>query len=394
MAAVGRRKSPVSAQCHTPLQVDFAVPVQVAAVHTHRKSVERLRELVSGVSQRAGHLLLAGTPIGAAVPAAFFRATAVFVPVGPHVPDGPRVVVDVELLLAEGKPAVHHGLQPQLSLQQLFRNDESRHGHVEGEVGGDDLVAPQDAAHHHRLGLDVDQLVAVALADEVEVVLVAGRRARHDHVDREAGFFHDVPDGVLAELHLQLQRTAGAEPALALKGQADALVGAVVHANQAGHLPAANFADGVELPDLLENGVEPRLFFRALGATFDYLQCALGPANMSFVDTLRQWDEAVTCADRQDWPEALSIFLSIQQPNSKICFDIGCLHLLNQDLDAAEKVGLEYTQSEALATFIHKVTDSPTNQRAFDCSIRKDEHLAVAFFQRGITFYKQKRQAA
>ncbi|XP_043960552.1 neutrophil cytosol factor 2 [Gambusia affinis] len=86
---------------------------------------------------------------------------------------------------------------------------------------------------------------------------------------------------------------------------------------------------------------------------------------MSFVDTLRQWDEAVTCADRQDWPEALSIFLSIQQPNSKICFDIGCLHLLNQDLDAAEK--------------------------AFDCSIRKDEHLAVAFFQRGITFYKQKR---
>ncbi|KAM4718398.1 neutrophil cytosol factor 2 [Anableps anableps] len=86
---------------------------------------------------------------------------------------------------------------------------------------------------------------------------------------------------------------------------------------------------------------------------------------MSFVDTLRQWDDAVTCADRQDWSEALSIFLSIQQPNSKICFDIGCLHLLNQDLDAAEK--------------------------AFDCSIRKDEHLAVAFFQRGITFYKQKR---
>ncbi|KAM4543677.1 neutrophil cytosol factor 2 isoform 1-T1 [Fundulus diaphanus] len=86
---------------------------------------------------------------------------------------------------------------------------------------------------------------------------------------------------------------------------------------------------------------------------------------MSFVDTLRLWDEAVTCADREDWAEALSIFLSIQQPNSKICFDIGCIHLLNQDLDAAEK--------------------------AFDCSIRKDEHLAVAFFQRGITFYKKKR---
>ncbi|XP_028288246.1 neutrophil cytosol factor 2 [Parambassis ranga] len=86
---------------------------------------------------------------------------------------------------------------------------------------------------------------------------------------------------------------------------------------------------------------------------------------MSFVDTLRQWDEAVTCAERQDLSEALRIFLSIQEPNSKICFDIGCLHLLNQNLDAAEK--------------------------AFDCSIRKDEHLAIAFFQRGITFHRKKR---
>ncbi|KAE8280058.1 Neutrophil cytosol factor 2 [Larimichthys crocea] len=86
---------------------------------------------------------------------------------------------------------------------------------------------------------------------------------------------------------------------------------------------------------------------------------------MSFLDTLRQWDTAVTCVDRQDLSEALKIFLSIQEPNSKIYFDIGCLHLLNQDLDAAEK--------------------------AFDCSIRKDEHLAVAFFQRGITFYKKQR---
>uniref|UniRef100_A0A3Q0S7S7 Neutrophil cytosolic factor 2 n=1 Tax=Amphilophus citrinellus TaxID=61819 RepID=A0A3Q0S7S7_AMPCI len=86
---------------------------------------------------------------------------------------------------------------------------------------------------------------------------------------------------------------------------------------------------------------------------------------MSFVDTLRQWDEAVTCVDRQDFSQALRIFLAIQEPNSKIFFDIGCLHLLNQDLDAAEK--------------------------AFDGSIRKDEHLAIAFFQRGITFYKKKR---
>uniref|UniRef100_A0A8C2ZTJ9 Neutrophil cytosolic factor 2 n=1 Tax=Cyclopterus lumpus TaxID=8103 RepID=A0A8C2ZTJ9_CYCLU len=86
---------------------------------------------------------------------------------------------------------------------------------------------------------------------------------------------------------------------------------------------------------------------------------------MSFVDTLRQWDQAVTCVDVQDLTEALRIFLSIQEPNSKIYFNIGCLHLLNRDLDAAEK--------------------------AFDCSIGKDEHLAVAFFQRGMTFYRMKR---
>ncbi|XP_077365174.1 neutrophil cytosol factor 2 isoform X2 [Festucalex cinctus] len=86
---------------------------------------------------------------------------------------------------------------------------------------------------------------------------------------------------------------------------------------------------------------------------------------MSFLDTLRQWDDAVTCVDRKDLTEALRIFLAIHQPNSKISFNIGCLQLLNQNLDAAEK--------------------------AFDSSICKDEHLAVAFFQRGITFYKMNR---
>uniref|UniRef100_A0A3B4BJ09 SH3 domain-containing protein n=1 Tax=Periophthalmus magnuspinnatus TaxID=409849 RepID=A0A3B4BJ09_9GOBI len=86
---------------------------------------------------------------------------------------------------------------------------------------------------------------------------------------------------------------------------------------------------------------------------------------MTFLDTLRQWDDAVTCVDKKNLPEALRIFLAIEEPNSKIYFNIGCLHLLNKDFDAAEK--------------------------AFDGSIRKDEHLAVAFFQRGITFYKKER---
>ncbi|KAF4089759.1 hypothetical protein AMELA_G00069730 [Ameiurus melas] len=86
---------------------------------------------------------------------------------------------------------------------------------------------------------------------------------------------------------------------------------------------------------------------------------------MSFVSTLRQWDEAVACVEKKDTVSALRIFLDIEEKTSKINFNIGCLHLNNDELDAAEK--------------------------AFDSSIGKDEHLAVAFFQRGITFYRKER---
>lgn len=69
---------------------------------------------------------------------------------------------------------------------------------------------------------------------------------------------------MLAVLHLQLQRTAGAEPAFALERQADALVGAVVHADQTRHLPAAHLADGVQLSDSPKDGVESRFLLRRL----------------------------------------------------------------------------------------------------------------------------------
>uniref|UniRef100_A0A4W5N0Y3 Neutrophil cytosolic factor 2 n=1 Tax=Hucho hucho TaxID=62062 RepID=A0A4W5N0Y3_9TELE len=86
---------------------------------------------------------------------------------------------------------------------------------------------------------------------------------------------------------------------------------------------------------------------------------------MTFVNTLKQWDEAVACFERGDSAAALGTFLNIQEKNSKIFFNIGCLHLINKNLDAAEK--------------------------ALDSCIGKDEHLAVAFFQRGLTFYKKER---
>ncbi|KAG9332963.1 hypothetical protein JZ751_013992 [Albula glossodonta] len=84
---------------------------------------------------------------------------------------------------------------------------------------------------------------------------------------------------------------------------------------------------------------------------------------MSFVSTIRQWDDGVAHADRGDLASALKVLAGVEDINSKIFFNIGCLNLINEDLDAAEK--------------------------AFDDSIRKDEHLAVSFFQRGITFYKK-----
>lgn len=59
---------------------------------------------------------------------------------------------------------------------------------------------------------------------------------------------------------------------------------------------------------------------------------------MSFVSTLRQWDEAVACVENKDKVSALRIFLDIEEKTSKINFNIGCLHLENNDLDAAEKV--------------------------------------------------------
>lgn len=44
------------------------------------------------------------------------------------------------------------------------------------------------------------------------------------------------------------------------------------------------------------------------------------------------------------------------------------------------------------SSLLEEVTVFSYVSQAFDCSIRKDEHLAVAFFQRGMTFYKKERQ--
>lgn len=64
---------------------------------------------------------------------------------------------------------------------------------------------------------------------------------------------------------------------------------------------------------------------------------------MSFLSTLRQWDQAVACVDQGDVETALRTFLDISEKNSKISFNIGCLHLAKEDFEAAEKVGSSFS---------------------------------------------------
>ncbi|XP_076211776.1 NADPH oxidase activator 1 isoform X2 [Aptenodytes patagonicus] len=78
---------------------------------------------------------------------------------------------------------------------------------------------------------------------------------------------------------------------------------------------------------------------------------------MAYRELVRRWHRGVLAADGGDWEAALDIFASIPEPPSRICFNVGCVHLLAG------------RPQEAL--------------RAFDKTVAKDNSLAVGFFQRG-----------
>ncbi|NXD87507.1 NCF2 factor, partial [Halcyon senegalensis] len=84
---------------------------------------------------------------------------------------------------------------------------------------------------------------------------------------------------------------------------------------------------------------------------------------MSLVETIRLWQEGVCSADRREWRAALEAFTAVQNPPAKICFNIGCIHLVLEKLAEAEE--------------------------AFTRSIGCDKHLAAAYFQRGTVFYRR-----
>ncbi|KAM9116803.1 NADPH oxidase activator 1 isoform 3-T3 [Pangshura tecta] len=78
---------------------------------------------------------------------------------------------------------------------------------------------------------------------------------------------------------------------------------------------------------------------------------------MAYRDLVRGWHEGILAMDKGDWESALKIFSSIEEPSSRIYFNIGCVHLLTGNLAGA--------------------------LQAFDKTVTKDNHLAVGFFQRG-----------
>ncbi|XP_077013316.1 neutrophil cytosol factor 2 [Tamandua tetradactyla] len=86
---------------------------------------------------------------------------------------------------------------------------------------------------------------------------------------------------------------------------------------------------------------------------------------MSLAEAISLWNEGVVAADKKDWRGALRAFTAVQDPHSRICFNIGCVHTILENMPEAEK--------------------------AFTKSINRDKHLAVAYFQRGMLHYQMEK---
>lgn len=59
---------------------------------------------------------------------------------------------------------------------------------------------------------------------------------------------------------------------------------------------------------------------------------------MPYKDQVKCWHEGVLATEKKDLDSALKIFISIEDPSSKIWFNIGCIHLLREDFPRALQV--------------------------------------------------------
>ncbi|XP_036892553.1 NADPH oxidase activator 1 isoform X2 [Sturnira hondurensis] len=85
----------------------------------------------------------------------------------------------------------------------------------------------------------------------------------------------------------------------------------------------------------------------------------------SLRDLVLDWQRGVQAVARGDWGCALRLFSAVPGPPAKMCFNMGCVHLLAGDPEAA--------------------------LRAFDQAVAKDVYLAVGFFQRGVANFQLER---
>ncbi|XP_046526384.1 NADPH oxidase activator 1 isoform X2 [Equus quagga] len=85
----------------------------------------------------------------------------------------------------------------------------------------------------------------------------------------------------------------------------------------------------------------------------------------SLGDQVRDWHQGAQAVARGDWSCALRLFSGIPEPPARMCFNVGCVHLLAGDPEAA--------------------------LRAFDQAVTKDACMAVGFFQRGVANFQLER---
>ncbi|KAM4850031.1 NADPH oxidase activator 1 [Urocitellus parryii] len=85
----------------------------------------------------------------------------------------------------------------------------------------------------------------------------------------------------------------------------------------------------------------------------------------SLGDQVRDWHLGAQAVARGDWSSALRLFSGISEQPARICFNMGCVHLLAGDPEAA--------------------------LRAFDQAVTKDPCMAVGFLQRGVANFQLER---
>ncbi|XP_073496693.1 NADPH oxidase activator 1 isoform X2 [Phyllobates terribilis] len=85
---------------------------------------------------------------------------------------------------------------------------------------------------------------------------------------------------------------------------------------------------------------------------------------MPYKDLIKCWHQGVLATENKDWDSALKSFTSIEDPPSKIWFNIGYIHVLREDFLSA--------------------------LQAYSQCVTKDPCLAVGFFQRSYVHFKLK----